>query len=186
MHKRHGFTIVELLIVIVVIAILAAITVVAYNSIQNRAANAQQFATAKSYMTMFSAYVAANGAYPPRSSTRICLTPDSSTCSTSTAWVRDSQLETGLKTISNTLPVPSSSIPLVSSPKMAYIPTSDITLDGVANPFLIYTVRSPEVCTVGTPASGTWPSYSSSVPSQGYTAGEASGLRLCVIPLPLL
>ncbi len=36
-HSRSGFTIVELLIVIVVIAILAAITVVAYNGIQNRA-----------------------------------------------------------------------------------------------------------------------------------------------------
>jgi prepilin-type N-terminal cleavage/methylation domain-containing protein len=36
-QKQHGFTIVELLIVIVVIAILAAITVVAYNGIQARA-----------------------------------------------------------------------------------------------------------------------------------------------------
>lgn len=35
--KSSGFTIVELLIVIVVIAILAAITIVAYNGIQNRA-----------------------------------------------------------------------------------------------------------------------------------------------------
>ncbi len=38
--KQHGFTIVELLIVIVVIAILAAISVVAYNGIQNRANDA--------------------------------------------------------------------------------------------------------------------------------------------------
>lgn len=35
--KKSGFTIVELLIVIIVIAILAAITIVAYNGIQNRA-----------------------------------------------------------------------------------------------------------------------------------------------------
>ena len=35
--KSTGFTIVELLIVVVIIAILAAITIVAYNGIQNRA-----------------------------------------------------------------------------------------------------------------------------------------------------
>ena len=37
MSNRHGFTIVELLIVIVIIAILAAITIVAFNGIQTRA-----------------------------------------------------------------------------------------------------------------------------------------------------
>lgn len=37
-HKHTGFTIVELLIVIVVIAVLAAITVVAYNGMRERAA----------------------------------------------------------------------------------------------------------------------------------------------------
>lgn len=39
-QRQSGFTIVELLIVIVIIGILAAITIVAYNGIQDRARNA--------------------------------------------------------------------------------------------------------------------------------------------------
>lgn len=47
-HQKNGFTIVELLIVVVVIAILAAITIVAYNGIQNRAkASAAQSLTSQ-------------------------------------------------------------------------------------------------------------------------------------------
>jgi len=47
--KQQGFTIVELLIVIVVIGILAAITIVAYNGIQQRAKNSQVIAGANAY-----------------------------------------------------------------------------------------------------------------------------------------
>ena len=47
MNKSRGFTIVELLIVIVVIAILAAITIVAFNGIQERS----QVARAQSDMS---------------------------------------------------------------------------------------------------------------------------------------
>lgn len=42
MHKQKGFTIVELLIVIVVIGVLAAITIVAFNGIQGRARDSQR------------------------------------------------------------------------------------------------------------------------------------------------
>jgi prepilin-type N-terminal cleavage/methylation domain-containing protein len=62
--KQTGFTIVELLIVIVVIAILAAITIVAYNGIQNRANNTQVVSLVRGYVTAIAAYNAENGAYP--------------------------------------------------------------------------------------------------------------------------
>lgn len=63
MKANKGFTIVELLIVIVVIAILAAITIVAYNGIQNRAkTNAGQQA-ANGIIKKFEAINAIKGAY---------------------------------------------------------------------------------------------------------------------------
>ena len=63
MHGR-GFTIVELLIVIVVIAILAAITIVAYNGIQNRAVNSQTVTEANQAVKLLKAYYATNSSYP--------------------------------------------------------------------------------------------------------------------------
>ena len=59
--ERSGFTIVELLIVIVVISILAAITVVAFNGIQNRAQNATIISQAGKMSKYLRAYVALNG-----------------------------------------------------------------------------------------------------------------------------
>lgn len=58
-HQR-GFTIVELLIVIVVIGILAAITIVAYSGVQKRANNARQTAVAKGYVKLFKQYKTLN------------------------------------------------------------------------------------------------------------------------------
>ena len=61
-----GFTIVELLIVIVVIGILAAITIVAYNGVQNRARTTEAQANAKEVQNKAEVYAAdeGNGAYP--------------------------------------------------------------------------------------------------------------------------
>lgn len=66
-HQLSGFTIVELLIVIVVIGILAAITIVAYNGIQDRARNAQRVSDVNTIQKALEQYKALNGTYPATS-----------------------------------------------------------------------------------------------------------------------
>lgn len=63
-RKTTGFTIVELLIVIVVIAILAAITIIAYNGIQTRAENTKTTNAVEAYVKALSMYATDNGLYP--------------------------------------------------------------------------------------------------------------------------
>lgn len=63
-NNRKGFTLVELLIVIVVISILAAISVVVFNGMQDRARNAQIASTVNIYKKAFELYYTAHGQYP--------------------------------------------------------------------------------------------------------------------------
>lgn len=64
--RANGFTIVELLIVVVVIAILAAITIVSYNGITQRANAASAQSAAQQAMEKLAAYaITNNDTYPP-------------------------------------------------------------------------------------------------------------------------
>lgn len=63
-NGRRGFTIVELLIVIVVIAILAAITIVAYNGVQAKARDNVRSSDAKTIVKALELYYADKGYYP--------------------------------------------------------------------------------------------------------------------------
>ncbi len=64
-NKQTGFTIVELLIVIVIIAILAAITVVAFNGVQTRARETTRMDDVSKIRKALELYRANNDRYPP-------------------------------------------------------------------------------------------------------------------------
>lgn len=64
MKRRVGFTLVELLIVIVVLAILASISVVAYNGIQHRAETQKIESTIVNYIKTLEMYRAVHGEWP--------------------------------------------------------------------------------------------------------------------------
>lgn len=63
--RLNGFTLVELLIVIVVIAILASITLVAYNGVQARARDSARKSAVAEITKGLELYYIANGHYPP-------------------------------------------------------------------------------------------------------------------------
>lgn len=63
-RKQQGFTIVELLIVIVVIGILAALVITTYTGIQAKARNSKRQTDVQSVQTQVEAYFAQNGHYP--------------------------------------------------------------------------------------------------------------------------
>ena len=63
-RKQSGFTIVELLIVIVVIGILAALVVTTFSGIQRKARNTERETDVKAIHGQLEAYFANNNAYP--------------------------------------------------------------------------------------------------------------------------
>lgn len=77
MKRAYGFTIVELLIVIVVIAILAAISIVAYSNISQKASNTAITNAASSSLRIIQAYITEHGTYPyivPSGEALACIT----------------------------------------------------------------------------------------------------------------
>lgn len=103
--NKQGFTIVELLMVIVVIAVLAAITIVAYNGIQTRAANSALKSAASQSLKLLASYVATENKYPPFApigtgySDFICLTIESGCYTNVSEKLGDAQLTAALSKV---------------------------------------------------------------------------------------
>jgi len=145
-RRSNGFTIVELLIVIVVIAILAAISIVAYNGIQQRANNSARISNAEHAVKLLSAYIVTYGKYPYSGgnscigngfadSNTHCWGIDSGTPSTRAALLNDTEL---VKVGS----LPNNATPPVQTPSWkalgpVYLYNTSYTVDGNSNPLLV-------------------------------------------------
>jgi prepilin-type N-terminal cleavage/methylation domain-containing protein len=176
--SRRGFTIVELLIVIVVIAILAAITIVAYSGIQQRANNVAIIDSASSSLRMIESYIAVNGTYPDSNWACITTTVGCSDARTNTAF------DTNMATI-GTLP---RSVP-ISGPDhygLLYFYDSDRTFNGAPQPASLFYWLSGinQQCGVSGVANNPWGALAPS--TTGYTNGNdaSTGKTLCAITIP--
>lgn len=84
-RTSYGFTIVKLLIVIVVIGILAAISIVAYKGVSQKANNAAIIDAAGKAQRLMQAYVATEGKYPlPGPATMFACVTTETGCRSST------------------------------------------------------------------------------------------------------
>lgn len=112
-QNQRGFTIVELLIVIVVIGILAAITIVAYNGVQQKAENTKTVNSVGGYVSALNLYAVDNSsypnyAYPCLGGVSPCgdLTPVYGICSGQTTTL--AAFDAAIATVAKSMPSPSS------------------------------------------------------------------------------
>lgn len=88
MNRKRGFTIVELLIVIVIIGILATLIILAYNGIQQRARLAKRKADTSTMMKWLELYYTDNGMYPASDTGTDFVTSNTITNSTTKAQLK--------------------------------------------------------------------------------------------------
>lgn len=183
-HKKSGFTIVELLIVVVVIAILAAITIVAFNGIQERANNASINDSASKAHRLIQAYIGKNGTYPYTADTAfICITTDT-TCRRNGPLVPGSSvLDSEVATVGG-LP---KSVPMAASNRagITYNYNPARTVNGDPAPVVLSYYLKGINTSCGLPALTT-ESTTAVSSTNGYTNGNigGSGLTQCIVSIP--
>lgn len=180
--RLPGFTIVELLIVIIVIAILATISIVAYNGIQQRATNASIVSAANQSIKLISAYITTNNDYPYTSGATSCLVSGKTSCSTSSSVSSSSTLINNLATLGN-LP---SSVPDVRTEyngiTYSYAASGRTVDSSPLHLVLLYSLLGTnQQCGVSNILAGTWNTFNSS--TTGYTS-SAGGYTLCIAAVP--
>lgn len=188
--KAKGFTIVELLIVIVVIAILAAVTIVAYNGIQAKAKAAAVESQVDKYRKALMQYATINRDYP-RTTESFCLGEASnypSGCYAGTTT--DVATETKLRSVMSTLPKVDTSCKVMGAEtcrrNMPFIYQSNATVNGVSSPYsIMYFLDDAQNCKLSGTLGGTWENYSTTLNGTGYFEQDSSSkVTMCVLQMP--
>ena len=184
-HKRnthHGFTIVELLIVIVVIAILAAVSIAAYTSISQRAKNTAIINAASQSLKMINAYIAQTGEYPLKS--WACVTVVSGCHTNGSVQSAKTAFDSNMATIGS-LP---RSVPNDGDVDygITYVYYAPITYDGQSRPLMLryYLLGKDQKC--GLPGVAVYVDSSNYGPSStGYTYYSSSRNKTtCFVSVP--
>jgi len=190
-QKQSGFTIVELLIVIVVIAVLAAISIVAYNGIQDRTRISKIAATVTAYRKALIQYATVNGTYPVNSNAYQCLGEGytggvcwNGNASEWTAWNNLLRPYMG-----NATPLPTVDTAAVGNFTGAMFVNhthASVTLDGQQYRYYIWYVipGAGAKCPVGPVLTGNWSTFTSAEPVSGYTFISGTSGSQCWIKMP--
>lgn len=178
---RRGFTIVELLVVIVVIAVLATITIISYQGIQQRTNNAAIIDAAAKSLRMIQAYIGAYDKYPQLSGSS-CITNASGCQVNNNIMNTSATFDNAIATV-GTLP---RTIPMDSGTNQSgvwYNHSPTRTYNGAVQPALLiyWLYGTSQQCVINDVVSGWTIGTSSSV---GYSYANDNGKTLCYIHIP--
>lgn len=181
--KQSGFTIIELLIVIVIIAILAAITLVAYSGVQQRANNVAIISAAKQTIKLIDLWNVSNSPL----NANVCATADNS-CTSWNGTVQtsdNSSLLNGFKTVGT----PVASVPHMSSSRYGiyYNYRSGMTFnDQPARGLLMYWLQGTQDCgmeNIAMQVAATGSEPDPWVTSTTGNTGSSAGLTTCYVAI---
>ncbi len=185
--QKYGFTIIELLIVIVVIGILAAITGVAYSGIQTKANNVRTEDAVSKFRKALILYATENGSYPMGGTVSACLGEASNYLSGCYNGSVQTAFSDAIRPyFGGQLPNPyNQCLYMYGGCRIgAAFSTQQINLDGVSHTWSISYLQKGDVkCTASGQAGGTWSNALSTLNASGKIEYQ-SDTSLCRLILP--